>query len=156
MKIVAALGISLLLLVGLVTPVLAFEMSLPKYINKLHGVEQGVVAVNTKLIRTLGSEIDTSNLPWLNAQVRILGTTTSKLDRLYDRVDALGPPPDDDRARNALTNVRKASQRIVDTVKAITPPDDSRVAKALSEVRLAAEEIVDLANHYLAPTTIGQ
>jgi len=155
MRIVAALGISLLLLVGLVSPVSALELALPSYLNRLKGVEHGIVSAHTRLARTFEAGTNISDLPWMNAHVRILDTTARKLDRLYDRVDTLGSPPDDSRVRDSLTNVRDTAQSIVDTVDAIPPPDDDNVRKALNEVRRAATEIGKLTDKYLAPTTIG-
>ena len=159
MRILAVLGISLLLFVCLVSPVSAGVDPHPFKANQLNAVAHQLEAINAKLDAIFQPPPDDS-LPNPKGLVGMLRATANRLDRLYDRVEAARPPPDDNIP--ALTNVRDAAQEIVDTVEdilvppdpCIPPPDDGNVLRGLGEVQAGAQAIVDLANLYIPPRTL--
>jgi hypothetical protein len=158
MRILAALGITLLLLVGIASPVSAGFEPTPFKVHRLNMMAYQLNAINARINAVLSTPPDDQR-PSPRGLVRMLNFTARRIDRLHNRVNAvLGTPPDDQmpnpRVLAALTNVRDAAQGIVKTLNAVlsSPPDDQmpnpRMLRALRAIGDAAQGIVDLANEY--------
>jgi hypothetical protein len=157
-RILAMLGMSLVLLTSVSAPVFAGVEPSPwqPQINQLNAVANNLAEINRhvdKIIIRAGVE----PTPW-KAQVNQLEAMAHQLGVLNGRVSAvlevLGCPPDDNRVLDALQNVRDGAQAIVTDIRLGTPPDDNRVQDALQEVSDGAQSIVDLVAPYLDGTPI--
>jgi len=156
-KILAILGMSLVLFTSVAAPVFAGVEPSPwqPQINQLNAVTYNLAQINrhvNKAIIRAGVE----PTPW-QPQVNQLEAIANQLQVLNGRVNAvlevLACPPDDIRVLDALANVRGGAQAIVTDIRLSCPPDDQRVREALAEVSDEAQAIVDLIDTFL--TTPG-
>jgi hypothetical protein len=152
-RILAMLGMSLVLLTSVSVPVFAGVEPSPwqPQINQLNAVANNLAEINRhvdKIIIRAGVE----PTPW-QPQVNQLEAMAHQLQVLNGRASAvlevLGVPPDDDRVLDALQEVSDGAQAIVTDIRLSTPPDDDRIRDALQEVSNGAQAIVDLVDTFL-------
>ena len=150
MKVLAILGLSLLVLVAGAAPAMAFDpqegLPVQALVNQLNSVANVLAAVDHGLEAVLMEPPDPSS-PGLIGR---LNAMTSQLEVQLGRVEAVlvvPPDPSTPEFRAALANVRGAALGIV--ARASDPPDPNRevpaLMAALEGVKNAAQAIANLA-----------
>ncbi|MBM4446524.1 MAG: hypothetical protein FJ023_04120 [Chloroflexi bacterium] len=157
-KILAMLGMCLVLLTSVSAPVFAGVEPTPwqPQVNQLNAVTNNLAEINRHVDKAI-IRAGVEPTPW-KAQVNQLEAMAQQLSVLNGRVSAvlkvLGVPPDDQRVLDALQEVSDGAQAIVTDIRLGTPPDDNRVREALQEVSDGAQAIVDLVDTFLDGTPI--
>ena len=146
MRILAILGISLLLLMGVATPALAGVEPSPfqPQINQLNAVANDLAAIRSQLdAAAIRAGVKPS--PW-QPQVNRLNAIATQLGVLYDRVDAAltGVPRSDPKVITARVNVGEGAVGIIYDVAGLARVLPEECDDALSNVETGAKSIISL------------